>query len=197
MNSIGVRIYLNRLQRRCSAVKKTRIKTIGVYASDRIPGGRIAPSTAIVVNTKPHTHGGEHWVAFYRPTSSTVVEYFDSLGRPPYQHDFQELLRRSNDCTYVYNKYRLQGYDTKVCGHYCLVFLYCRIVLNIKSVNEFAQLFDISKRQQHQYVSATNDMIIRRLFNLLFTKSATTTTTTHRQSQKRKQQQQQKKKKDA
>lgn len=165
MDSTTIQKHLNKLL-------LPRVKTVGVYASDRLPI-YIAPSTAWIVNTKPHYHGGEHWVAFYRPPNSSFVEYFDSLGRPPFFGEYQQLLRRSNLMKYKFTNYRLQGYNTQVCGHYCLVYLYCRIILKVKSLNEFIQLFDLSRKQQRNKVSPVNDTIIRHMFNLLFSSTAT------------------------
>lgn len=161
MNSITIGIQLNHL------LSTNKVKTVGVYASDRLPA-HIAPSTAIVVNTRPHTHRGEHWVAFYRASGSNLIEYFDSIGRPPFQAEYQQFLRKHLNCHCIYNHYRLQGYDTSVCGHYCLTYLNCRIIIGLKSVNDYVQLFDISKKQQSQLVNINNDSIVRHLFDLLF-----------------------------
>lgn len=160
MNSTQVRKHLEQLP---------RVRNVGVCASDCLPQ-RIAPSTAIVVNTKPHTHRGEHWVAIYRANKSNTIEYFDSFGRPPIHPNFQEFFRRNSNCRYVYNKYRLQGYDSSVCGQYCLTYLYCRIIFSMKSVNEFVQLFDVSLKQQRRVISAENDQFVRLLFNSLYCK---------------------------
>lgn len=166
MNSTSIRKYLKVLNR------QRRVRTVtGVYASDGLPT-RIAPSTALIVNTRPHTHPGEHWVVFYRRRGSNLIEYFDTFGRPPLQADYQQFLRRNSNCHLVYNKYRLQGFDTSVCGHYCLTYLYCRLLHDL-SMNDFVQLFDISQEQQHHYTSAANDAFVLQLFNTLYKRRKT------------------------
>ena len=85
MNTREILLYLKRLH---------GIRHIGVYASDRMPS-YILPSTAIVVNTDPHTERGEHWVAFYLDENAEHIEYFDSFGNPPHLDDFQRFLKRS------------------------------------------------------------------------------------------------------
>lgn len=146
MNSTTVKKFLDRLP----------VRHTGVYASDRLPT-RVRPGTALVANTVPHTEGGEHWVAFYWDRDANHIEYFDSFGRQPLQTDYQQFLRRnSRHC--VFNKYRLQGFDTSVCGHYCLTYLYCRAVHGI-TMNDYVHRFDLSQGR-----TAENDAMVRLLF---------------------------------
>lgn len=66
---------------------------------------------------------GTHWVAYYKKNKKIL--YFDSYGdlRPP-----RELLLyflsdgRKNSIQYNYISY--QSYNSYVCGHHCLIFLY-------------------------------------------------------------------------
>ena len=119
------------------------------------------PGAAIVVNTEAHTERGEHWVAFYCSSDGYLIEYFDSYGRSPYQPDFQKFLRRnSHHCRHIYNRYRLQGYYTSVCGKYCLTYLYCRAALNM-SLNDYVQLFDLAS-------PPSNDALVCKLFDSFF-----------------------------
>ena len=132
---------------------------IGVYAADRLPT-HLTPSTALVVNTEPHTDSGEHWVAIYLDKSTNVIEYFDSYGQPPFNY-FTQFLRHNCHYKYTYNKRKLQGYETSVCGHYCLTYLKCRADLNM-SINEYLQLFDFSN-------AAVNDALVQYIFASIFT----------------------------
>lgn len=156
MDSLTIQKYLNQLPR-------DKIQTARVYASDLLPASQILPSTAYVVNTMPHTHGGEHWVLIYLPPADECggggnIEFFDSFGRPPYLPEYQKFLRHNARRRYLFNKYRLQGFDTSFCAHYCLTYLYCRVVHRM-TMNEFVQMFDISSS-----ASIVNDELIRRLF---------------------------------
>lgn len=157
MDTLEIEKYLSQLH-------SNKLQNIGVFASDRLPT-RITPSTAIVANTVPHTEGGEHWVAFYwdhENVTANRVEFFDSFGRPPYQPDYQQFMRRNSRCRFIHNKYRLQSYNTLVCGYYCLTYLYCRVQYNM-NLNEFVSLFDVS--QQH---TSQNDDFVVQLFHKFY-----------------------------
>jgi hypothetical protein len=132
------------------------VHSFGVYASDLLPR-KIAPSTAIVVNTDPHTHQGTHWVAFYLDLHGQL-EYFDSYGQPPTVPDHIKFIRR-NSCCYTYNSTPLQSLYSSVCGHYCLCFLYCRAHYNMKMV-DFVRSFDESRQK--------NDIFVSKLFDTLY-----------------------------
>lgn len=152
MNTLSVKKHMRRLG----------VRNYGVYPADRLPS-ILYPSTAIIANTDPHFKGGEHWVAFYMDHHTGMIEYFDSFGNPPHLPTYQQFLRRNSLHPYIYNKYRLQGYNTSVCGHYCLVYLFCRIRCNM-SMNDFIQLFDTTESS-----TAGNDVLVRTLFEEIFT----------------------------
>jgi len=157
MNTAVIRKYLCQLA----------VNHCGVYACDQLPT-HIIPSTALVVNTMPHTDSGEHWVAIYMDAHSNVIEYFDSYGRAPYVPEFVQFLRRNSRYKYTYNKYNLQGYDSSVCGLYCLTYLHCRVHLNM-SMNDFVQQFDYSANRNSSSASAANDELVQKIFKQVFT----------------------------
>ena len=73
-----------------------------------------------ILNLDTSTGQGTHWVAFYK--NKNVKEYFDSFGnlQPPI-----ELI------TYLkfpikYNYEQQQKYNTNICGHLCLKFLFSK-----------------------------------------------------------------------
>lgn len=74
-----------------------------------------------IVNLDDQRGPGTHWVA-YKKRGKTVY-YYDSFGdlRPP-----NELVNYFKGCEIFYNYNREQAYDTYVCGHLCLKFLYKR-----------------------------------------------------------------------
>lgn len=144
------------------------INYTAVCAADDMPTSRLPQSTALIVNTMPHTDSGEHWVLFYLPPESTVLEYFDSYGRPPYTAQYQQFLRRQAATTairYVYNRYRLQGLYTSVCAHYCLTYLYCRLHHDM-TMNDYVQLFDVSATSTD--ATSFNDTLVIKLFKKFY-----------------------------
>jgi len=94
---------------------------LGVYASDLLPLS-IAHTGTIIVNTDPHTEPGTHWQAihFQNPHRFSSGYFFDSYGRYPHIPGILDFIRH---CTvWQYNKTRLQGSTTTVCGEYCCLF---------------------------------------------------------------------------
>lgn len=71
-----------------------------------------------IVNLDNSSGPGTHWVAYYKNKLNS--QYFDSFGnlKPPVE--LQRYL--ANNIIYNYNV--CQKYDTFVCGHLCLIFLY-------------------------------------------------------------------------
>ena len=93
---------------------------LGVFSLDTIPLGAIHYPCALVCNTKPKNHQGEHWVAIIKDSDNHGF-YFDSFGMPPCLPEFIDCM---NFCaTWDYNKQQLQSPFTTVCGQYCIFYL--------------------------------------------------------------------------
>lgn len=146
MNSSEIDTYLKHLP----------VNSSGVYASDHLPL-RLPSSSALVVNTDPHTKSGTHWIAIFLDANGKM-EYMDSFGQPPLIPDHIKFIRR-NSCCYRYNVQPLQSYGTSVCGQYCLVYLYLRS--HGYAMKDFTTLFseDVNK----------NDLIVDKIFKRLYT----------------------------
>ena len=114
--------------------KNSHVDFLGVFPFDHFPLNRLIPDhvtksasrTALctIVNTDPSTKPGSHWVAFFSGDLGNL-EFFDSYAMPPSAYDFfipsNTKLSTSNTC--------LQSLTSNVCGYYCLLYLYLRIVL--------------------------------------------------------------------
>lgn len=72
-----------------------------------------------IVNLDSKENAGTHWVCYRK--RGTKVYYFDSFGnlQPPV-----ELKRYFRGCEIYYNYHQEQDYNTNICGHLCLRFLY-------------------------------------------------------------------------
>lgn len=145
MNSIEIENYLRRIP----------IQNVGVYASDCLPL-KIAPNTAIVVNTDPHTKQGTHWVAFYLD-SNGHLEFFDSFGQPPSVADHMIFTRR-NGWRFNFNSKQLQGQHSLMCGHFCLTYLLFRACG--ASMREFQLMFTSNEYE--------NDLTVFNIFRNLY-----------------------------
>lgn len=136
-------------------LKYLPVNNIGVYASDCLP--RYIPrSSAIVVNTDPHTKRGTHWIAIFLDAHGKL-DYFDSFGQPPTVRTHIEFVRR-NSQQYFYNPQQCQSLTSAMCGHYCLTFLYFRS--HAFSMKEFVSMFtnDVNK----------NDKLVKHAFHYLY-----------------------------
>ena len=134
------------------ALQGLKANTIGVYASDRIPITLSRPA-AIVINTEENWRSGLHWVALYINKNGQGF-YFDSYGMPPYISYHAEQIRR-NCIRYIWNENQLQGYASKVCGQYCVVFLY--YMAQGGNLKGFNKIFSSSTRN--------NDVLILKIYN--------------------------------
>lgn len=72
-----------------------------------------------IVNLDNSDGIGTHWVAYKK--NNKQVMYYDPFGdlRPPI-----EIAKYFKTCDIFYNFEREQAYNTYICGHLCLKFLY-------------------------------------------------------------------------
>lgn len=87
---------------------------------DSLPSGKPRKNECMVINQDSKHNNGTHWACFVK--SNRNVFYFDSFGKlsPPL-----ELINYlGSDCSIYYNSERYQEFDTIICGHLCLRFLY-------------------------------------------------------------------------
>lgn len=95
---------------------------LGVFPINLVPIAAIrSQPCCLIVNTKPHTHQGEHWVAVVKTDDRNGL-YFDSYGNPPF--NLEEIGLVLDSCVeWTFNKIRLQSTYSAVCGQYCVFFL--------------------------------------------------------------------------
>ncbi len=93
---------------------------LGVFPSDKFPTTTdYSDRFGFVLNTDPSDKPGTHWVAIFIEGNS--AEYFDSYGLPPTIPTIRKFLQKFGELQY--NKRRIQGLLSSVCGHYCIYFL--------------------------------------------------------------------------
>ena len=94
---------------------------LGCFPIDKIPNSASRYPCSLVINTKPHTHPGEHWVAVIKNEDNYGI-YFDSYGFPPTH--LPEISKLLNQCIdWTYNTTSLQSQFTTVCGQYVIFFI--------------------------------------------------------------------------
>lgn len=72
-----------------------------------------------IINLDDSKNEGTHWVAYVKIYN--YCEYFDSFGdlKPP-----MELIKYFKNCNINYNYTRYQKFNTVICGHLCLEYLW-------------------------------------------------------------------------
>ena len=65
----------------------------GMYARDQLLSLKMCAPSCYVINTKPSSLSGEHWLAVYVRHDQTAV-YFDSVGFPPDQTTIIKFLKK-------------------------------------------------------------------------------------------------------
>ena len=93
----------------------------GVYAIDQIAGLKPSAPAAYVINTKPISSSGEHWMAVYI-TSNRKAVYFDSFGRQPCRSQIIKFLKK-HSTKWTFSRKIIQNPFTITCGEHCIVFL--------------------------------------------------------------------------
>ena len=83
---------------------------IGVYSRDNLPDK--------IINLDEYSDIGTHWIALY--VNNKTVPYFDSSG---IEHIPKEIKNFTNNKNIIANIYRVQNYDSVMCGNFCLGFI--------------------------------------------------------------------------
>lgn len=87
--------------------------------------------TIYIINEDNSFSSGSHWVVLFKPSKTSLLEYFDSFGRKPRM----ELVENSN---FIFNSTAIQNIFSSLCGHYCLLFIWFRLKLHL-SMNDFVE----------------------------------------------------------
>ena len=107
----------------------------GVYSRDNLPNN--IKKGAYVINLDEHTDISTHLVALYVKTNEVI--YFDSFG---VEHISKEIIKFVKNKNTIANIFRIQAYDSIMCGYYCSKFI--DYMFKGKSLVEFTNLFSPS-----------------------------------------------------
>ena len=103
----------------------------GIYSRDNLTEIK---DGAFVINLDEYSHIGTHWVALY--ANNNDVTYFDSFGK---EHILKEIKTFINNKNIKTNIFRIQAYDSIMCGYFCIGFI--DFMLAEKTLTEFTNLF--------------------------------------------------------
>ena len=131
-----------------------------VFSRDNLPN--VIKNDAYVINLDECHDIGTHWVALYVQSTSVyhmyvnnkIVTYFDSFG---VEHIPKELMKFINRKKIITNIYRIQAYDSIMCGYFCIGFI--NFMFNGKSLTDYTNLFSPNDFNK-------NDDIILKYFGL-------------------------------
>ena len=107
----------------------------GVYSRHDLPDK--IKDGAYVINLDEYSDIGTHWIALYGNTKT--VTYFDSFG---VEHIPKEIKKFINNKNIIANIFRIQAYDSVMCGYFCIGFI--DFMLKGNKLTDFTNLFSPS-----------------------------------------------------
>ena len=107
----------------------------GVYSRDNLQ--LKVKDGACLINLDDYSDIETHWIALY--ANNKTVTYFDSFG---IEHISQEIRVFIADKDIIARIYRIQSYDSIVCGYFCIGFI--NYMFMGKSLTDYTNLFSPS-----------------------------------------------------
>ena len=104
----------------------------GVYSRDNLHDK--IKDGAYVINLDEYSDIGTHWVALY--VNDKIATYLDSFE---VEHIPKEIKKFINNKNIIANIYRVQNYNSIMCGYFCIGFI--NYMFKGKSLTDFANLF--------------------------------------------------------
>ena len=87
--------------------------------------------------------------------NSENVTYFDSFGVEHISKEIKKFIKNKNIAT---NIYRIQAYDSRMCGCFCIGFIY--FMLKGKSLLEYTNLFSSNDYEKNDKIIFTKIFLI-------------------------------------
>lgn len=87
---------------------------------DCLPNEKPWNNECMILNHDSIKNVGTHWTCYVK--NGHYVYYFDSFGKlaPP----LELVMYLGSDCKIYFNSKQYQTYNSVICGHLCLKFLY-------------------------------------------------------------------------
>ena len=111
---------------------KNEPKLNGVYSRDNWPKIK---DGAYIINLDEYSDIGTHWIALW-VNDNNNVSYFDSFR---VEHISKEIKTFINSKNIKINIFRIQAYDSIMCGYFCIGFI--DFMLAGKTLTEYTNLF--------------------------------------------------------
>ena len=126
---------------------KNEPRFIGVYSRNNLR--KTIKKGAYVINLDEYNDIGTHWIALYVRNNCI---YFDSFGVEYIPNEIKQFIGNKDT---ISNIFRLQVYDSIMCGYFCLAFI--DFMFAGKTLLQFTNLFS-------PYDFKKNDKIVGKLF---------------------------------
>ena len=123
----------------------------GVYSNDNLTEIK---DGAYVINLEGYSDIGTHWIALC--VHNDDFTYFDSFGIEHIPKEIKTFINRSLSIVLrpplrvTTNVFRIQAYDSIVCGHFCIGFI--GFMLAGKTLTEYANLFSPNSFKKNDYI---------------------------------------------
>ena len=127
---------------------KNELRFNGVYSRNNLPNK--IKKGAYIINLDEFENTGTHWVSLFVKTNEVI--YFDSFG---VEHIPKEINKFIGNKNIKSNLFRLQAYDSIMCGYYCVEFI--NYMLKGKTLLDYTNLFSPNDFKN-------NDKVIKRVF---------------------------------
>ena len=127
----------------------------GVFSRDNLPNNsnnNNIKNGAYAINLDEYRNIGTHWAALY--VNNKTIIYFDSFG---VEHIPREIMKfigneqsssvKARNKNIITNIFRIQAYDSIMCGYFCTGFI--NFMFNGNSLTDYTSLFspnDLKKR---------------------------------------------------
>ena len=147
-NHLATDVKFSKANFEISEYYKNEPRFNGVYSKNNLL--KTIKKGAYVINLDEYENVGTHWIALFVKPKYTV--YFDSFG---IEHIPKEIKHAIGNKEIKVNIFRIQAYDSIMCGYYCIEFI--NYMLEGKSLIDFTSLFS-----PHDFEK--NDKIIKRIF---------------------------------
>jgi len=93
----------------------------GIFACNELPPKlENKKDFSIVVNLSPIEQNGTHWIAII--AKHNLIMYMDSFGLPIFNNYILQFIKNCKRKV-VYNKQRIQSYQSVYCGYYTILFI--------------------------------------------------------------------------
>ena len=120
----------------------------GVYSRNNLPNK--IKKGAYVINLDEYENTSKHWVSLF--VKANKVIYFDSFG---IEHIPKEINKFINNNNIESNIFRIQAYDSIMCGYFCIEFI--DYMLKGKTLLDYTNLYSPNEFKK-------NDQVIKRIF---------------------------------